>query len=65
MKKTFIYGAMLSVVLLANCQNGARDSKNDAEYYPNTDTTDKMENLNNGNPDSSSSNAQHNSGDIH
>jgi hypothetical protein len=64
MKKTIlIILATGAIILLSSC--GAKDNKNELEHYPTYDTTQKMENLNNGNPDSSSSNEKTNSGDIH
>lgn len=54
MKKIFFYFQLLSLFLCFACTNGAKDNKNEMKAYPNTDTTDKMENLNRPDHDTSS-----------
>lgn len=53
MKKALVLFLGFTVSGLMSCSNGAKDNKNEIERFPNYDTTSKMENLNNGNPDSS------------
>jgi hypothetical protein len=50
------------MMLLGGC--GAKDNKNEVEKYPTYDTTSRMENLNNGNPDSSMNNKNNKDGNI-
>jgi hypothetical protein len=63
MKKVPVYISLFLFFLFSECQNGARDEKNEIEPYPNTDTT-KKEILNTPKPDSSS-NVPNPNGDIH
>jgi hypothetical protein len=54
MKKIMIPALSLLCMLVTGC--GAKDDKNEAEKYPTYDTTSRMENLNNQDPDSSMNN---------
>jgi hypothetical protein len=55
--------AILSVIwMMAGC--GAKDNKNEVQNYPTYDTTQKMENLHNGEPDSSMNNKNNGEGNV-
>jgi hypothetical protein len=54
----------LLFTLSTGCSNGAKDEKNAIEPYPNTDTTQRMENLNNQHSDSAQNAIPSNKGDI-